>query len=159
MNIKWNGKGEFSGDFSEESLRSAQEEHSKRPVPQLSDMFRLMKDEELLIDSPLPLVCECDCGTILEAPLMRGSKQCCTDSLKQMMFDWLVDNRDSLNVEGEEDLLGWAVWLQDWIEQFNSKPTGPVTRSSAWDTANVTFKIIMIEEGDDDGPKTDRRVD
>jgi len=175
MNIKWNGKGEFSGEFSKPSLRLAQEIHRRGPAPQLTDMFQLMKKDgdfsSIGPDNDLSLICECDCGNILEAPLMKGSKQCCADSLKQMMYDWLVDNQDSLNIDGDFDLLRWAVWLQDWIEQFNAKKKIP--RITEWSSEEIhrtifmpdAFKISIpfsAKKGDRDGPeenKTDRRVD
>ena len=87
---------------------------------------------------------------------MKGSKQCCVDSLKQMLYDWMEDNRHILLLGGELDMLKWAVWLQKWVELNNREDTLNF-RTPDGDM----FTFFTVEEDDDaeEEKKTDFDAD
>lgn len=163
MNIKWDGKGNFAGDFTPEQLKDAEDHQAKQPHPHITDLFKLMgdgSDPYDNVESELPLTCECSrCDNILEAPLMRGSKQCCVDSLKQMMYDWMDENSHHLMLDGDLDLLAWAVWLQRWVEHNNDKETVtvPVARIVGIEKSLDEFQdyLLTLHKEEDEKEKKD----
>lgn len=168
MNIKWDGKGNFEGDFTPEQRKEVEDRQAKQPHPHITDLFKLMDDGADPYDNverEIPLTCDCSrCDNILEAPLLKGSKQCCVDSLKQMLYDWMEDNKKVLLLDGDLDMLKWAVWLQKWVELNNkeSEPL-PVMRIVDIEESLEEFKnyLNLVQEEDDNAEekKTDFDAD